>query len=234
MEKIKELRQKFSHAVTTGSRSGPGKLVMEFYDVMVKIWRGSPSTEPLSFGVQSSVPQDHEKQLGDENASDTSSDLSFQADQSTQGEETSSDQLRSLKRQGPVVQLIDNKRKHMERQLSSAKRDQILIDEAREDNESRKDLAESMLQSNQVFAQSMQAVSSSMMCIAQTMSRSFEMLSHALALPEQGMTQLSYTLAVPFMSQTPRLHEGHMGVIGQSSHHSQLRQDEGDSNLFTF
>lgn len=121
----------------------------------------------------------------------------------------------------------------MERQLSSAKRDKILLDEAREDNKSRKDLAESMLQSNQVFTQSMQAVSSSMMCIAQTVSRSFEMLSHPLALPEQGMIQPSYT-AAPFMSQPPRLHEGHMGVIGQSSHHSQLRQDEGDSNLFTF
>jgi len=234
MEKIKELRQKFSNAVTTGSRSGSGKLVMEFYDVMVKIWGGSPSTEPLSFGVQSSVPDDHEKQLGEENASDTSSDLSFQADQSPQGDETCSDQLRSLKRprsSSPVVQLIDNKRKHMERQLSSAKRDQILIDEAREDNKSRKDLAESMLQSNQVFAQSMQAVSSSMMCIAQTMSRSFEMLSHALALPEQSMVQPHYT-AVPFMSQPPRLHEGHMGMIGQPNH-SPLRQDEGDNNLFT-
>ena len=201
MEKIKELRQKFSNAVTTGSRSGSGKLVMEFYDVMVKIWGGSPSTEPLSFGVQSSVPNDHEKQLGEENASDTSSDLSFQADQSPQGQETCSHQLRSLKQprsSSPVVQLIDNKRKHKERQLLSAKPDQILIDEAREDSKLRKDLAESMLQSNQVFAQSMQAVSSSMMCIAQTMSRSFEMLSHALALPEQSMTQPHYT-AVPFM-----------------------------------
>ncbi|PFX21213.1 Membrane primary amine oxidase [Stylophora pistillata] len=204
MEKIKELRQKFCNAVTAGSKSGSGKLVMEFYDVMVKIWGGSPSTEPLSFGVQSSVLHDHEKQLGE--ASDTSSDLSFQADQSPQGGETSSDQSRSLKRprsSSPVVQLIHNKRKHMERQLSSAKRDQILIDEEREDNKSRKDLAESMLQSNQVFAQSMQAVSSSMMCIAQTMSRSFEMLAHALALPEQGMTQPSH-IAVPFMSLSPR------------------------------
>ena len=154
MKKIKELRQKFSNAVTTGSRSGSGKLVMEFYDVMVKMWEGSQSTEPLSFGVETSVPHDHEKQLDKENASNTSSDLSFQADQSPQGGETSSDQSRSLKRpksSSPIVQLIDNKRKHMERQLSSAKRDQILIDGAREDNKSRKDLAESVFQSNQVF-----------------------------------------------------------------------------------
>ena len=32
MEKTKELRQKFSKAVTNGTRSGSGKLVMEFYD----------------------------------------------------------------------------------------------------------------------------------------------------------------------------------------------------------
>ena len=54
----------------------------------------------------------------------------------------------------------------MERYLSPLKRDQILLDKAIEDNKSRKDLAESMLQSNQVFAPSMQAVSSSMMSIA--------------------------------------------------------------------
>ena len=114
----------------------------------------------------------------------------------------------------------------MEQHLSSAKRDQILLDEAREDNKSRKDLAKSMLQSNQ-------AVSSLMMSIAQTMSRSFEVLSHVLALPEQGMTQPPFT-GMPFMSQPPRLHEGHMGMITQPRHHSQLRADQGDNNLFTF
>ena len=53
-EKIKELRQRFSQAITTGTRSGSGKMVMQFYDLMVQIWGGSPATEPLAFGVQSS------------------------------------------------------------------------------------------------------------------------------------------------------------------------------------
>ena len=53
--------------------------------------------EPLTFGVESRVPHDHEKQVGEENASDASSDLSFQADQSPEGGKTSSEQLRSLK-----------------------------------------------------------------------------------------------------------------------------------------
>eukprot|EP00795_Rhopilema_esculentum_P011007 gene11007-19848_t len=50
-EKIKELRQKFNNAVTLGTRSGSGKLVLEFYDLMVQIWGGAPATEPVSFGV---------------------------------------------------------------------------------------------------------------------------------------------------------------------------------------
>ena len=50
-EKIKELRQKFSNGVTLGTRSGSGKLVLEFYDLMVQIWGGAPATEPVSFGV---------------------------------------------------------------------------------------------------------------------------------------------------------------------------------------
>lgn len=54
MEKVKDIRQRFSKAITSGRRSGSGKIVLEFYDELVKIWGGSPATEPLPFGVQSS------------------------------------------------------------------------------------------------------------------------------------------------------------------------------------
>ena len=53
LEKIKEIRQNFSNAVTTGTRSGSGKLVLEHYDKLVQIWDGSPATEPLSCGISS-------------------------------------------------------------------------------------------------------------------------------------------------------------------------------------
>ena len=51
MEKIKEIRQRFSKAVISGSRSGSGKLVFEHYDLLVSIWGGSANVEPLSFGI---------------------------------------------------------------------------------------------------------------------------------------------------------------------------------------
>ena len=50
-EKLKEIRQHFATTVTTGSRIGSGKIVLEFFDQLRQIWGGRPSTEPLSCGV---------------------------------------------------------------------------------------------------------------------------------------------------------------------------------------
>ena len=50
-EKLKEIRQNFASAVTSGSRSGSGKIILEYFDQLKQIWGGSPSTEPLSCGV---------------------------------------------------------------------------------------------------------------------------------------------------------------------------------------
>ena len=53
LEKIKELRQKFTNAVTQGTRSGSGKLMLEYYELS-SIWGGLASTTPLPFGRESS------------------------------------------------------------------------------------------------------------------------------------------------------------------------------------
>ena len=36
IEKVKDIRQSFSKAVTTGTRSGSGKIVFEFFDKLVE------------------------------------------------------------------------------------------------------------------------------------------------------------------------------------------------------
>ena len=51
-EKVKNIRQDYSKAVVSGTRSGSGKIVIEHYDDLATIWGGSPSTEPLAFGVE--------------------------------------------------------------------------------------------------------------------------------------------------------------------------------------
>ena len=49
-EKLKEIRQNFANEVTSGSRSGSGKIVLEFFDQLKQVWGGSLCTEPLSSG----------------------------------------------------------------------------------------------------------------------------------------------------------------------------------------
>jgi hypothetical protein len=57
----------------------------------------------------------------------------------------------------PVIpQLTDNKRKHMERQLSAAQRDQLLLQGSKEDSKFKKDVTEAIKQSDQTFANAMQ------------------------------------------------------------------------------
>ena len=53
IKKAKDIRQNFSKAVTTGTRSGSGNIVYEFFDKLVTIWGGSANTKTLQFGVQS-------------------------------------------------------------------------------------------------------------------------------------------------------------------------------------
>ena len=196
-EKLKEIRQNFSTAVTTGSRSGSGKIVLEHFEELKLIWGGSPATKPLSIGISSdmvnndSTNSSSESVLETEEAYDADWDdnsLALQdADshssqvQENQEIETGQSNMRKRKvMENPTPKLIDNKRRHMERQLSAAQRDQLLLNEAKEDAQFKRDIAEAIHQSNQTFAESIQNMSHSIMQVAQGLTRSIEVMSQAL------------------------------------------------------
>ena len=52
-EKIKDLRQGFSKAILSGTRSGSGELVYDNYDRLKQLWGGCPNTQPLSSEIDS-------------------------------------------------------------------------------------------------------------------------------------------------------------------------------------
>ena len=52
-EKIRAIRKAYNKAVINGTRSGSGKVVQEHYDQLAEIWKGSPATEKLRFGISS-------------------------------------------------------------------------------------------------------------------------------------------------------------------------------------
>ena len=58
-ERIKNLRQIFSEAVTAGRRNGSGQIKIDYYDEIVKIWGGFPASEPLSYGISTTSVNDN-------------------------------------------------------------------------------------------------------------------------------------------------------------------------------
>ncbi|XP_065671685.1 uncharacterized protein LOC136089562 [Hydra vulgaris] len=178
-EKLKEIRQKFSKAVVSGSRSGSGKIIFEFYDQLISLWGSSANIEPLIFGVK-----------GDDFIETEETHFSIDQDLSEEVElVNNSDTAESInnpkKRKSCVPQLIDNKRKHLERNLSAAQRDQLLLKEARDDAQFRKEMAEAMRESTKCFTESINTVSKSMTDLGNGISRSIELLAQAMIVQTQ-------------------------------------------------
>lgn len=152
-EKLEKIRQNFA----TGSGSGSGKIVLEYFDQLKQIWGGSPSTEPLSCGVGTddfTDSNENESTLDTQLESDDADveELARSCSSHSEGESPSGShgkkRCKGKKKasSNPVPKLIDNKRKHLERQLSASQRDQLLINESKEDSQFKKDIARAIRQ----------------------------------------------------------------------------------------
>ena len=138
----------------------------EFYDDLVSIWGGSSGTEPLSYGVTTEGLLDAAEALDERGSYVAESDSSNSAfNEKQEKSNTHATTPVSRKRSVPVSifpKLIDNKRKHLEKPLSVAQRDQILMTEAREDKEIRQNLASSLRESSNSFNTALQSMIGSM------------------------------------------------------------------------
>ena len=177
MEKVKELRQGFSNAVTAGLRSGLGKLVLEFYDLLVQMWGGVPLTKPLPFGIQSSQAasissidvNDVAHVSSEEGTDQKKNECKDTLDLIGGGPVDESEQPNASKRkctscQSQVPSLIDDKRK----KWKAAQRDKLFIQEGKEEKEFRREITKA-------FKESIKAISSSMTGLASSMQRSIDM-----------------------------------------------------------
>eukprot|EP00794_Sanderia_malayensis_P002553 gene2553-2948_t len=90
---------------------------------------------------------------------------------------------RKRKSESQVPKLIDNKRKHMQKTLSAAQRDQVLLNETKEDNQLRKDLAAAMRESTDSFAKAFNGMSNSVVQIGAGICKSLEVMAHAMMTP---------------------------------------------------
>ena len=79
-EKIRAIRKAYNKAITQGTRSGSGKVVQEYFDDL-KLWKGSPATEKLEFGITSSDPVDTDSYRGQDNDPDNDTFASYHSNQ---------------------------------------------------------------------------------------------------------------------------------------------------------
>ena len=84
---------------------------------------------------------------------------------------------RNFSEQNPVQKLSDNKERHLEKQLSARQRDALFIQEIKDDAPFHKDSTGAITQLDETFAMVIQQMSSSVLQVAQLMTRSIEMLS---------------------------------------------------------
>ena len=136
-KKTKEIRQSFSEAVISVSRSGSGKLVFEHYEKLVSIRGGSANIEPLSFRISRGelddehqefsadlgIQEDNNNDYVDNNQDESDSEPDVDTGNRVQTSTPASTRKRKVG--GSIVpRLIDNKRKHLE-SIGCAKRPTI-------------------------------------------------------------------------------------------------------------
>ena len=78
----------------------------------------------------------------------------------------------------PVPKLIDEKRRHLEKDLSARQKDQLLLCEAKGDNLLRKEMCDVLKESSEMFAEAMATMSASFVQVADSMRKSMEQLAN--------------------------------------------------------
>ena len=142
LEKIKDIRRRFSTAVTTGS----GKIILEYYDKLVLIWDGSAAVEPLNYGIDSRCVNEYStngENIANESNTSTSSSSSSSNDiasgsstgsginitgrfnqETTEAtflynnnnlSDSETDPVVKKIKLNPIPKLIDDKRKHLQK-----------------------------------------------------------------------------------------------------------------------
>ena len=205
LEKIKDLRQGFSKAILNGTCSGSGKIAYEHFDRLKPLWGGCRNTKPLSCGVDTSsvntnhADGDNSDSDGEEGRLTEPPSLNIELEESslggsinsedheeTTGESSAKHDKQKKKSQDHVAALIDDKRKHLERRLSASQRDALLLKDAKEDREERKEIRDMMKSSNDSFVHALDNMSQSMLAISNSIAKTMEDIGRA-STPQNNM-----------------------------------------------
>ena len=207
--RVKILSQNFKKAVVDGTRSGSGKLIVENWDQLISTWGGCPSVKKIHGAVVSNLSSNF-TEIEQESDSDSIDEVeNLFHSEIEQGEvllekEPSAYPKKRKETQEDVVQppkkmkLCDNKRKKLEKNLSTQQRDQIMVKVAKEELELKKKNAETLEKS----IKGMEAMVETM---AQSLNNLGQQLGSGLLLLAQAMTSNNQQ----YQTQPTHVHQGY-------------------------
>ena len=153
-QKVKDIRQDYCKAITEGRRSGSGHLVCENWDTLKTLWGGSPATVAITNQI-TSIP---ETQL----ETDITSTHEDSPDEGEAEYVTTSanKRARSPTRSG-TAKFVDNKRKMIEKNLSSQQRDRVYLNLAKEELELKQHNVENLVNAQEQTNKAFEGISQS-------------------------------------------------------------------------
>lgn len=129
LAKIKSLRQKYRAALDSGRRSGGGRVVAQFYDLCSQIWGGSPATESVDRGIESSLSLSDENERSEDQNDSTRSDT---GEESQDSAERPKETPQPKHKKDFIAHLKDARNKKLRKPIPS---DKQMVDIAKEELE---------------------------------------------------------------------------------------------------
>ena len=134
--------------VSNGRRSGSPKIILNNYELLMSIYGGCAATEPLEYGVETEVDDESHgssrngttQDLVDDNADDAD-DADFDDPPERNNVpilETAERNVTGIQKRKAACPTLIDKRKQMEKSLSAAQRDKLLMTEYKNDIQNKK------------------------------------------------------------------------------------------------
>eukprot|EP00794_Sanderia_malayensis_P020862 gene20862-22914_t len=187
--KIKGIRQNFKKAVTEGTHSGSGRLMVENWDSLVFIWGGCPSVSCVGGSVQS---------LGDCDSEDKSLDTDSSG--------------RTMENDEKHAEAADSESQDS---IEEAQRDQMMVRAAKDELELKKQSVEILQGSTKSMEIMVTNISQSINCLGQQLGNGLAMLAQAMGrfcnkretphqqMYQRGISQQQLNAFQPQQSSTP-------------------------------
>ena len=167
--KVKEIRSGYKSAVDKGTRSGSGRLVMENFDNLQKIWGRSPSV--------TSISNPH-----------CSLDFTFPHSDDTSDKESDEDNLQSAKKDATPIR--DTKMDKMKKKLSAHESDLMQIDLTKKELVLKKEAIEIMRENSKAIEEAIKAMVNSIEEIGNGIKDGLAMLANAMGQVQQSQNMM--------------------------------------------